>query len=213
MNIMNIDDIIFELMKHMKMIDLVNFSMSCISNRKKFNILINTINEDDFLKYNNITILNKSYEFYTNLPINYEAIKKGEIKYNCKRKKEYIKYEIDKSLIKLHLLSNINRFIISGNKSKSGTITVIDKFLKLIYNQIPIYNLIPISTTLRFYKHLKHNNYEGMYINNFHSHLTVSVLEFNLCDNNIKYIKSSNKTEVVYKNFTSFYLTYNRFVI
>lgn len=212
MNIMNIDDVVFELMKHMKMIDLVNFSMCCISNYKKFNILIDTINEDEFLKSNNIIILNKSYEFYINLPINYESIKKGEIKYNCKRKKEYIKYEIDKTRIKLHLLSNINRFTISGNKSKSETIIIIDKFLKLLYNQIPVYSLIPISTTLRFYNDLKHKNYEGMHINNRHSHLTVSILRFDIF-NDIKYIKSNKKIEVVYKNFKTFYLTYNRFVI
>lgn len=212
MNIMNIDDIIFELMKHMKMLELVNFSISCVSNYKKFNILIDTINEDEFLKSNNIRILNKSYEFYTNLSINYKSIQKGIIKYNCKTKKEYIKYEIDKTHIKLHLLKNVNRFRISGNKSKSEIIIVINKFLKLIYNQIPIYNLIPISTTLRFYKDFVHKNYERMYINNRHTHLNVGLLKFD-SHNDIFYIKSKDKIEVVYKNFKSFYLTYNRFVI
>lgn len=208
---MNIPDIVIELMNYLSTIDLLHFSMVDKLHYKLLDVLISRydINQEEFFDYNDITILNRSYELYPKQNINIKHFE--TLKYSRKSKKEYALFITDNARIKVYN----NRIKISGTVSRSEFITIINNLLKFICHQFTKHNLIPISTTLSFNENLKHRDYKGIRINNCHSHITANILKFDIYDTHITYIaaRNSNKIDSHYNKFKSFYLTYTRFVV
>lgn len=202
---MNTADIILELMKHMHTVDMLKFSMCCKRNYKLLDIFINKVDDEEFFDRNNISILSRSYELYYKLPLLLTMIPSSQIKYNCRSKKEYIKYLTDGVNIKIYT----NRIKVSGIKSRLEIINIINKFSEQIFTK---HNLIPISTTLTFNKNLIHSRYKIIYVNNRHSHLVANILRYNLYKGQISYISTSKKIDVTYNKFKIFYLTYTCFI-
>ena len=110
---MNFSDIVVEIMKYLKTIDLLHFSLVKKRNYKLLNKFIENINQECFFLNNDIRILNRSYELHLKQLINISDFE--NIKYHRKNKKEYALFTIDETRIKIYK----NRIKISGTKSLS----------------------------------------------------------------------------------------------
>ena len=203
---MNFSDIVVEIMKYLKTIDLLHFSLVKKRNYKLLNKFIENINQECFFLNNDIRILNRSYELHLKQLINISDFE--NIKYHRKNKKEYALFTIDETRIKIYK----NRIKISGTKSLSEYTTILNELLKI---QISEYNLIHISTSLFFNDKLKHKDYKDMSINNNHCHITADLFKFNIYNTNITCISTRriNKTTSYYNKFKVFYLTDTRFIM
>lgn len=198
-------DIFCELVKYLSFKNKLNLQKVCQFSHHLITQMIDNVQEDRFLKDNNIAVVTKIYELRTDyqfdkdkmlkLP-NFRFVKKNRWKHGV------IRYSIGD----LRIVINVeNKLLVSGCKSHNNAYHEISRFLCLLNDADIIDSIIDITKLNERYTVAE---FEGTV---YSKRIKNSNLSYKLTYNkNLFYdIYQNEKIRVSYSNFTEFYMTYN----